>query len=305
MAINANNSSLLEFYKIFWNIVLGDMGPVCRKVLYGYLALVILILIFGKKEARKFFGISAAILLVVCLNPFSVYYISKYADLSTRYFRFLWLPPAALTYGYAFAAAVNLIRQKRVSALLAYAVSVVILVYSVKPLTSVTSRLYTGVSPNPGMQMIDNVYKVENDTLQICNIIEKDKGDPAVTVKALYGYEVFLDIRTYDASIYSGLSLKKQNKYRSRKLREKRLNKMSGNKKYKKLLNYLINAQDPDREIRFDPDKIAEALEEKAYQYVIVQTDRYVMPWFEACGTIIGVTDHYTVIKVGKQNSLM
>ena len=300
MAINANESGFLEFYKMFWRIVLGDMGPVCRKILYGYLVLVILILIFGKKEARKVFGIMAGVLIVVCLNPFSVYYVSKYADLSTRYFRFLWLPPAALTYGYAFAALVGLIRQKKVSAVLAYALSAVILVYSAKPLMSVTSRLYTGLVPNPGMQRIDNVYKVENDTLQICNIIEKDKGDPAVSVKALYGYEVFMDIRTYDASIYSGLSLKKQNKYRGKKLTEKRLNRMYSKGKYKKLLYYLINAQNPEKEIDFDQDKIAEALAEKEYQYVIVQTDKYVMPWFEACGTMIGVTDHYTVIRVGK-----
>ena len=109
-----------------------------------------------------------------------------------------------------------------------------------------------------------------------------------------------MDIRTYDASIYSGLSLKKQSKYRGKKLTEKRLNRMYSKGKYKKLLYYLINAQNPEKEIDFDPDKIAEALAEKEYQYVIVQTDQYVMPWFEACGTMIGVTDHYTVIRVGK-----
>ena len=305
MVIKVNNTGLIDYCKLFWSIVLGDMGPVCRKVLYGYFALVILILIFGKKEERRFFGIAAGILVLLCLNPLSVYYVSKYAGLSSRYFRFLWLPPAALTYGYAFAAAVRRIRQKKAAAVLAYLLSGIILVYSARPLMSVTSRLYTGLAPNPGMQRIDNVYKVEPDTLQISEIIEKDKGDPAVPAKALFDYNVIMDLRTYDASVYSGLSMKKQSKFRGKKLTEKRLNRMYSKRKYKKLLNYLINAQDPDREISFDPDKIAEALEEKAYQYVIVQTDRYVMPWFEACGTIIGVTDHYTVIKVGKQNRLV
>lgn len=298
MQIDANEAGLMEFYRLFLRIVRQDMGPVCTRVVYGFLILIVLFLIFGKGTERKYFGIMPLFLMAVTLNPFSVYYVSKYLELSSRYFRFLWLMPVGAVYGYFLVKAAGQIKNKRAALLAAYILSAVVLLYGARTVMAVTSRLYTGLSQNPGMVKIDNVFKIEQDTLQICEMIEADKEDPRKMAKALYGYEVFMDIRTYDASIYSELTLKRQNRYRNRKLGLARLNKMHETGRYKNMLAYLVNGQEPDQDIRFDTDIIAEALASEGYQYVIIQTDKYAEQWFEACGSVLGRTDHFTVIRV-------
>ncbi|MBR2189628.1 MAG: hypothetical protein IJ860_09530 [Eubacterium sp.] len=296
--MNANQTGLLDFYRQFWRIVWGDMGSVCKKVCIGYLILVVYYLIFGKDRERKIFGVQAVILAAVCFNPFCMYYISRLADLSTRYFRFLWLLPLALTYGHFFAQLLRYIRYPKVAAAAAYILSFALLYYGATKVTSVTSRLYNSLESGREMVAVDNIYKVEADTQQISEIIEADKKDPAKAVKVLYGYDVFLDIRTYDASIYSGMTLKDQARFRNTQLRKKKMNRLYKREKYKAFLNYLVNAHAPAKEFTYNTDKIMKALRERDYEYVVVQTDKYTMPWFEACGDMIGLTDHFTVIRV-------
>ncbi|MBR0398793.1 MAG: hypothetical protein IJI10_11065 [Eubacterium sp.] len=298
MQIDANKTGFIEFYRLFLRIIRQDMGAVCTRVVYGFLILVVLFLIFGKGKERKYFGVMPLFLMAVMLNPFSVYYLSKYLDLSSRYFRFLWLLPVGAVYGCFLVKAAGLIKNKKAATVAAYVLSAVVLLYGARTVMAVTSRLYTGVSQNPGMVKIDNVYKIEQDTLQICEIIEADKKDPGEMARTLYGYEVFMDIRTYDASICSELSLKQQNRYRNKKLRSRRLNKMYEKGKYKNMLNYLVNSQEPDHDISFDTDLIAEALASAGYQYVVIQSDKYAAQWFEACGSVLGKTEHFTVIRV-------
>ena len=295
MLIDARSMGLREFFHQFWAIIFADMGSLTKKVLAGFLVLTVLFLIFGKKQDRRFFGIQSLILLVFCWNPWCMYYLSKWLNMSSRYFRYLWIMPVAFAYGYALVKVTQLIKVKKAAALICYVLAFAALVFGGKNIMRDTWRL-TG-----GTKVIDNAYKVEKDTIQICDIIEADKGDPDIPVKALFGYAVSMDIRTYDPSIYSGLSLADQQRYHGHTAVYDEVMNLFTENKYKDALNLLINGSNPQEKaaLLIDAEYLYGMLFREGYQYVIVYSDAFAADLFKGCGPVLGETDNYTIIKIG------
>lgn len=295
MVIDARSMGLREFFRLFWAIMFNDMGSLTEKVLAGFLILTVLFLIFGKNQDRRFFGIQSLILLAFCWNPWCMYYLSKGLNLSSRYFRYLWIMPVAFAYGYAAVKVTRLIKVKKAAALVCYVLAFAALAFGGKNIMRDTDRLAGGT------KVIDNAYKVERDTIQICDIIEKDKGDPNITVKALYPYAVFMDIRTYDPSIYSGLTLADQLRYHGHVAIYDEVMKLFSENNYKDALLLLVNGSNPQERaaLLVDVEYLYGMLFREGYQYVIVPTNAFAADLFKGCGPVLGETNHYTVIKIG------
>lgn len=288
---------MMAFYRDFWTVLFTDMGLPCKILLALFLILALYFSLFGKGFERWYFGIQGLFLAVLLFNPVVMYMISRYADLAGRYFRFLWLLPVGSVLGWSVIRITNRVKESRRD-LVCYILSAAILASGALILVSSTDRLSTGLADNTGLVPVSNKYRIEDDTLAVCTIIERDKEDPKKEAKVLYGYQMFLDIRTYDASVYSELTFSDQGRWKDAVLSDDELNKLYDEGKGQDLLAYLINAGQADGTVGFPSEKVYAALQECGYQYVIVQSGLPSEQLFLACGDVIGKSDHYTVIRV-------
>lgn len=299
MLISADTLGIKEFFYEFWNIVLWSMSTLCEYVIAGFLVLTIYYVIFGKGIVRKFFGIQSLMLVAFLFNPYCMYYISRWFWLSSRYFRYLWIMPIMLTYGY-FVVQLVLHKQSKTRVAVAYILSFLMLVISGYELKTDTSKLYTSVEANTGMEPVDNIYKIEQDTLDVVTIIEDDKQDSNQMVKALYGYDIFMDIRTYDASIYCNFNLSQQNRYRSVTITQELVEELTQEGQEGNLLSMMINASSLYNEttVEISQEVANEALKMQGYEYIVVQTGSPYSDVFEECGEVLGFTENFIVVKV-------
>jgi hypothetical protein len=299
MLINANTLDVESFFLKFWRIVWLDAAPLCKYLTVGFLALTIYYIIFGKGIERRFFGIQSLILVLFLFNPYCMYYISLWWGLSSRYFRYLWITPILLTYGY-FIAQVVLCKQSRFRITVAYLLAFIMLIISGYELKADTSKLYTSVEINTGMKSVDNIYKIEQDTLDIVTIIENDKRDSNQMVKALYGYYIFMDIRTYDASIYCDFSLSQQNKYLSVTITQELVDELTQEGQENNLLAMMVNVSSARNKttVEISQEVVYNALKVKEIEYIVVQADSPYSDVFKKCGEVMGTTKNFTVVKV-------
>ena len=298
MLVDAQAYELNDFVHLFWRVVLLDMGRLTKWAFIGCLCLIVFFLIFGKGQERRFFGVQGLILFGFCWNPWVMYYLCRLMDLSSRYFHYLWIMPVASTFGYFAVILIRKCGKKKGYVAVCYILSFVVLAIGARSIMQNSIRLYNPFDEKRPLTLIDNVYKVEADAVQISELVGNDKGDPTKSAKTLYGYDVFMDYRTYDASLYSGFSLRDQKRYLGTAITNKDLKRMIKKKRYKNALNLLINGTDPAEQLSFGAEDIREILKAEEYQYVIVPNAVWVRYLFEECGEVLGESEHYVVIKV-------
>lgn len=173
----------LSFVKVCLN---NYWGNIC---FFGFFAACILWFFCRKKHSTNLFLIYTAFLFLTIYNPIFVKYIFSKLGSDKIYYRFFWLLPVSLLLGYCCINILDYTKSK-----LSYCVISIILVILVTLTGSPIKNIFKDLS------IPENLYKVPDSLLEICDIIHRDSKEenpkivaPDVTVHML--------IRQYDPSL--------------------------------------------------------------------------------------------------------
>ena len=202
MHFNIGEHSGTDYFWTAMKLYIKTFTPAIKVLLIGYVLLLIYYLIRGNKKERLFFCASLGVLVIVCLNPWMAWLLVDKFGFDTRYFRLFWVIPVTMGYT-CFAIKLYDRFKSKTKKILCYILVVLLLGFSYFQVyaKSKSKDIYTGAVENTGLVPIPNIYRVEDDVIEACNIIEADAGDINALKKVLYNKDVYLEIRTYDASM--------------------------------------------------------------------------------------------------------
>lgn len=280
---------------LFWHILYTywmSFSLTVKLVLGGYMIVVLYIMARGEKKAKYFFGASFFVLVLVCLNPWMCRYLVDKWGFFERYFRFFWLLPVSTGYAYVVTRLYDK-GGKKGKAILASTV-VILFIVSCVQVVKMTGfgDVYTGAVPNTGMMPVANIYKVEDDIVEVSSIIEKDSGDPCKFKKTLYNRDVFIEMRTYDAALVPfinyGLVPANNN-----------METAIANNDYVAMVSiYFSGNSDGVSESNVSSDNLKLAMDNTDIEYVILPNDNTYIDIWNATFTNLGSAGRYTVYKI-------
>ena len=264
-----------------------------KVMLIGYVVLLVYFLIFGNMKERMFFIVSLLVLGLVCLNPWMAWYLADNWGFGDRYFRLFWIIPVAM--GYTVFGMKIYEKFKRLPVkIVIYVLVLGLCVFSFEQIWEKSFEVFTGCNENNGMEPVANIYKVEDDVVICCDLIEKDSGYSDDTKLTLYDSYFFIEARTYDALL---VPIYPYAKYQTMPLDEA-FDKGS----WSGVLSDAFSGTMCEGQVHeMTPDLISEAVEINGVEYVILYKENYfVNEWLEAL-ELLGESDYYYVLK-GKQH---
>ena len=202
MSISASELGI-AFVKTCFSLFQGE-----GNFLYLAVTCLIYLLIRKKEPWKSFWGLYGIFLTLVVFNPL-IWRVVDLLGLDDEYYRFLWLIPVTPLVAYALATVITKL-QKRTLRMTALAGTVAVIIFTGQ---SIFSRSW---------ETIDNIYKIPDEVIEICEIIRADcdKNQPVVasdfdlsvlinqyapeidlilsyrqvaTLEELYSYENFVD----------------------------------------------------------------------------------------------------------------
>ena len=286
--------------KFFWeslSVYKSTLTNIHIALLIGYLLITLYFIVKGTAKERNFFVIQPIILLILVLNPWVAWIYAYKLDLASRFFRFFWLLPVILIYMYFLATVV----LKKMSQKKKVGVSIVLLILMIAggySLFDTTKILYKGTGT--GTEIVDNIYKIEDDVLEAACIIEQDKGSKSAEVKVLYDYNTYIEIRTYDASIISAIPESGISIYNNVVVDKDTLDELVANEDWVSVENVFMYSAVPsmDDYLELDSAIMKKALHETDTKYVIAPINNIYHEFWLEMGTTIGETENYTIIRV-------
>ena len=170
-----------DFFK---NVFLNYWGNVSFFIIYIFA----LIYIIKNKGGTKKYIIGYMPIVAFCtvFNPFLVSKLVEKLELMSRYYRFNWILPVALTISIVLVDIV--FRCKKVFDKVIIVALIVLLVQ--------TAGVKFGYEHDDGR---DNIYKISDEVIEVSDIIHEYTNNSQVT--AYYGAGLAMELRTYDASI--------------------------------------------------------------------------------------------------------
>lgn len=228
MHFNFDEYPGIEYFFQTIKVYLETFSIWTELLLVGYVILLIYVLIKGTKAERLFYFGSLITLIIICLNPWMARYLVDNWGFSERYFRLFWIIPVSLGYAYFFSKLYegkngndtdnqdetedskqnvienkdgvqirkNIIRKK-----ILFFFAICLFIFSCEEVVRKSSRLYLGTEEKRILVPVSNIYKVEDDVVAICEMIEEDAGDKEAIKMAAFEKDFFIESRTYDASI--------------------------------------------------------------------------------------------------------
>ena len=280
---------------LFWQVIFTywtTFSLEVKVVLVVFVFVLLYICSKGNKKAKLFFVVGFFALIVVCINPWMCRYLTDNWKFAGRYFRNFWAFPVSMGYMYV---ALHIYERTGKKEKLALVIALLLLFgWSCRCLIKETGfgDVYTGDIPNTGMIPVSNIYKVEDDIVEVTKLIEDDSGDPYVDKKTLYDHDVFIEIRTYDASV---LPLINYGMVPSDKNMEESIN----NSDYLAIVSeYFSGNTDGVTETNVSADLLKTAMDNTDCQYVILRNDNYYFDYWKEAFTSLGSAGRYTVFKV-------
>ncbi len=156
-----------------------------------YFACIIFLCIRGNKRDRKIFVPMTILLIVTVYNPLFPLILSKFADINSEYYRFLWITPVIVLVPYMVTkliAFVNNNTHKRNEKYLFIVLAVLILLTG--------SRFIYSVSD---FEIAQNIYKVPNELIEVSEKLHEISEDKYP--KAYLEYEYNMQMRQFDPKI--------------------------------------------------------------------------------------------------------
>lgn len=156
-----------------------------------FFASLIFLLIQKKDKEKKFLFVGYALLFfIICFFPLTAKIIMEYCVGADVYWRMFWLLPTAVVTAYAGVLAISQVGS-RLWRYLTLGVLLAVVVLS-------GTNLYNGAI----FQTKENHYKLPQNTIDICDIVERDAQENGIeTMKLITTNELVSSIRQYDASI--------------------------------------------------------------------------------------------------------
>lgn len=156
-----------------------------------------------------------------------------------------------------------------------------------------TRYTFTGVYENHGYQMVENRYKIQNDTIMAAEIVEKDKKDKQQAVNVAYDGNMSMEIRTYDASILSATGT-----FFSYQILDKETwDMLVDDENWQAIVAALVSGAIMD-ENWVDKHILERAFKSLDINYAIVQKDNYYLRIWQEEAVQIGETENYIVFKL-------
>lgn len=284
----SGNSLFWQILYVYWM----SFSLETRVTLGGYIFVLLFIATRGDKKAKMFFVASFLSLIFVCLNPWMCRYLVDNWDFFGRYFRFFWIISVSMAYTYVFFVLYeNYSKKGRIVLCITL---VLLFCLSCKCLIKQTAfaDVYTGSIPNTGMIPVSNIYKVEDDVVEIASFIEEDSGYSVKEKKTLYNRDVFIEMRAYDASI---VPLINHGMISSTNNMEEVLNESN----YLGVISiYFSGNADGVTDSNVSSELLKTAMDNTDCQYVILPNDNCYMDYWKGAFTELGVAGRYTVFKV-------
>ena len=261
-----------------------------RGLLIGYILLIIYYLIKGNKKERTFFSLQPLALMVIILNPWAmVVWLRIFGDsLRSRIFRFFWLLPILMTYSYFLTCLYEKTKKKFAKIIIA-----LISIIGISQIGIGTRYTFTGVYENHGCQMVENRYKIQNDTIMAAEIVEKDKKDKEQAVNVVYDGNMSMEIRTYDASILSATGTI----FSYQILDKETWDMLVDDENWQAIVAALVSGAIMD-ENWVDKHILERAFKSLDVNYAIVQKDNYYLRIWQEEAVQIGKTENYIVFKL-------
>lgn len=280
---------------LFWQVVYTywtTFSVEVKVALGGYIFVLLYIVSRGDKKARLFFVISLFALIVVCLNPWMCSYLTYKWRYNGRYFRNFWVIPVSM--GYAYVVLDLYEKYKKKGRIVLSIIVAFLFCWGCRCYVKETGfgDVYTGAIPNTGMIPVSNIYKVEDDIVEVTAMIEEDSGDPYVDKVTLYDHDVFIEMRTYDASLVPLVNYGMVQSNRN-------MEEATANSDYMAIVSiYFSGNTDGVTESNVSAELLKNAMDNTICQYVILKNDNYYMDYWKEAFTSLGTAGRYTVFKV-------
>lgn len=156
-----------------------------------YFACIIFLCVKGSKRDFKIFVPMTVLLLLTVYNPLFPLVLSKFADINSEYYRFLWITPIIVLVPYTLTKLIFFIKdnyKKRGELYLLVVIAVLIVLSGGKYLYSVTD-----------FKLAENIYKVPNELIEVSEKLHEVSLDEYP--KAYLEYEYNMQMRQYDPKI--------------------------------------------------------------------------------------------------------
>lgn len=290
MHFNYDDYPGTQFFLKWCAVINSTMTNMERGLLIGYILLIIYYLIKGNKKERTFFSLQPLALMAIILNPWAmVVWLRIFGDsLRSRIFRFFWLLPILMTYSYFLTCLYEKTKKKFTKIIIA-----LISIIGISQIGIGTRYTFTGVYENHGYQMVENRYKIQNDTIMAAEIVEKDKKDKQQAVNVAYDGNMSMEIRTYDASILSATGTL----FSYQILDKETWDMLVNDENWQAIVAALVSGA------IMDENWVDERILERAFKnldvnYAIVQKDNYYLRIWQEEAVQIGKTENYIVFKL-------
>lgn len=180
--VNINELGL-SFVKVCLN---NYWGNIC---FFGFFSACILWFFCRKKHSTNLFLIYTAFLFLTIYNPIFVKYIFSKLGSDKIYYRFFWLLPVSLILGYCCINIIDYTKSKFASCIMSITL-ILLIVLTGAPVKNIFKDL----------SMPDNLYKVPDSLLEICDIIHRNSENENPKIVAPDA-TVHMLIRQYDPSL--------------------------------------------------------------------------------------------------------
>lgn len=142
-----------------------------------------------KRGCEKYvFGYNAIIALLTVFNPIFVIRLVEKLGIINRYYRFYWILPVAIVLAYTFTDII-FSGKKNIEKIIAFAIIMIVI-----------SEYGKGVLYDERSNY-DNIYKISNETIEVCHIMDECKPEGMDYLKIYNNYELALEVQGYDASL--------------------------------------------------------------------------------------------------------
>ena len=242
-----------------------------------YLLAVIYILKTEQGNKKYILGYMPIVALLTVFNPLIVGKIVEKLGLASRYYRFYWILPIALTLSIVLIDMICKSKKVTDKLMIAFLAILLINLAGVKFQYEHDDRR-------------DNVYKISDEVIEVSNIIHDYTDKEQIT--AYYGLNLMMELRTYDASIVTPVGRFQwdfmDEEYISNTSNEEGYGDLYGNFDVLKVMTY-VGAE-------YSPQIVHDAFEEYNIECFIRDKAMFSNEYIESLGFIkIGETESYEV----------
>ncbi len=241
-----------------------------------YAAILVLILIKGKKEHREMFLYPAIVLMVTVYNPVFPILIRRIFDINKEYYRFFWITPVIILVA---AASVEFVGEWGKDPARRFMIIAGILMI----LAGAGSFTY-----EKGYMPRDNIYGVPDEVLEVSRMI-RNNTDMKYPV-AIMDVDMNMEIRLYDPSILLSCDRTQYLDY----LEEAEVDEQTAakNEYADRLLSVIVRSDKPEKA------DFLEAMDKTNTQFVVIPKDTVTARYLTDAGLkLVGTTGSRMIFK--------